>query len=132
VSTATIADTAPQRDVLEEPSREPGLEAGHIGVSVLDGMVTLGGHVSSCCERYVAEKTAKRVYVGKAIVNDLEEFKSKIEEPLRRSAERDPRRITVELGGGKVTLRGTVRSSAEKKRPPESPASKTSSPTRPE
>jgi osmotically-inducible protein OsmY len=42
------------------------------------------------------------------------EIKAKIEEALKRSAELDARRITVEVDGSKVILRGSVRSWAEK------------------
>jgi len=42
------------------------------------------------------------------------EIKSKIEEALKRNAELDAQRITVEVGGSEVTLRGTVKSWAEK------------------
>ncbi len=42
------------------------------------------------------------------------ELKAKIEDAFKRSAELDAKRITVEVEGGKVTLRGTVRSLAEK------------------
>ena len=42
------------------------------------------------------------------------ELKSKIEEALKRNAEPDARRITVEVDGGTVRLYGTVRSWAEK------------------
>lgn len=42
------------------------------------------------------------------------EVKSKIEEALRRSAELDARRISVEVEGSKVRLSGSVRSWAEK------------------
>ena len=41
------------------------------------------------------------------------DIKMKIEEALKRSAEMDARRITVEVSGSKVTLRGSVRSWAE-------------------
>jgi osmotically-inducible protein OsmY len=42
------------------------------------------------------------------------EVKVKIEDALKRSAEMDARRITVEVEGGKVILRGSVRSWAER------------------
>jgi osmotically-inducible protein OsmY len=42
------------------------------------------------------------------------EIKAKIEEALKRSAETDASRITVEAQGGEVTLRGSVCSWAEK------------------
>jgi osmotically-inducible protein OsmY len=42
------------------------------------------------------------------------EIKSKIEEALRRSAELDARRISVEVDGTTVKLYGSVRSWAEK------------------
>ena len=40
--------------------------------------------------------------------------KSQIEDALRRSAETDAKNITVEVEGDKVTLRGQVRSWAER------------------
>ena len=42
------------------------------------------------------------------------EIKSKIEEALKRSAEMEARRVSVEVEGGKVTLDGTVSSWAER------------------
>jgi osmotically-inducible protein OsmY len=42
------------------------------------------------------------------------EVKRKIEDAFRRSAELDASRVTVETDGGTVTLRGTVRSWAER------------------
>ena len=42
------------------------------------------------------------------------EVKSKIEDALKRNAEMDARRIAVEVEGGKVVLRGSVRSFAER------------------
>jgi osmotically-inducible protein OsmY len=42
------------------------------------------------------------------------ELKAKIEQALVRTAETDARRITVEVEGSKVILKGTVRSWAER------------------
>ena len=42
------------------------------------------------------------------------ELKTKIEQALVRSAETDARRITVDVDGSKVVLKGTVRSWAER------------------
>ena len=42
------------------------------------------------------------------------EIRRKIEDALRRAAEIDASRITVETNGGEVVLRGTVRSWAER------------------
>ena len=44
----------------------------------------------------------------------MPEVLKKIEDALVRSAETDAEHIKVEVDGGKVTLRGTVRSYAEK------------------
>ena len=43
------------------------------------------------------------------------EIKKKIQDALVRTAETDASRITVEVDGGHVTLKGTVHSWAEKK-----------------
>jgi len=65
-------DSELQRDVLDELSWEPSVNAAHIGVSVKDGVVTLSGHVPSYAEKYGAELAAKRVYGVKAVANELE------------------------------------------------------------
>ena len=84
--------------------------------------VTLDGHVDWEFERSMAESTVRSVKGVKGITNLVavkptvrpSEVKEKIEEALRRSAEVDARNISVETNGGVVTLRGRVRSWAEK------------------
>lgn len=66
------SDAQLQRDVLDELSWEPSVDAAHIGVSVKDGVVTLSGHVPSYAEKFGAELAARRVYGVKAVANELD------------------------------------------------------------
>jgi osmotically-inducible protein OsmY len=50
---------------------EPSVDAGDIGVSVIEGVVTLRGNVGSYAEKSTAERVALRVYGVKAVANDL-------------------------------------------------------------
>jgi osmotically-inducible protein OsmY len=96
--------------------------ADRIKVTVSKGWVKLEGEVEWNFQRVAAEN-AVRYLTGVTGVSNLitvkprvspTQIQSKIEEALKRSAEMDARRITVEVDGGKVILRGTVRSWAEK------------------
>jgi osmotically-inducible protein OsmY len=86
------------------------------------GWVTLEGEAEWNYQREAAERAVRRVRGVKGISNKIElrpqvaptEIKRKIEEAFRRSAEIDASRVTVETHGGEVTLRGTVRSWAER------------------
>jgi len=110
------------RDAVEEIQKNLPYASDHIGVVVRDGWVTLEGSVEWNYQRERAEQVVRRVRGVKGITNLIElqprvppvEVKHKIEEAFRRSAELDANRITVETEGGVVTLRGTVRSWAER------------------
>ncbi len=96
--------------------------ADKIKVSVSSGWVTLEGEVEWQYQKMAAESAVRYLPGVLGLSNRITvtprvspgELKSKIEGALKRSAEMDARRITVEVEGSKVILRGTVRSWAEK------------------
>jgi osmotically-inducible protein OsmY len=93
-----------------------------IRVVTKNGWLTLEGDVEWHYQRQRAEDAVRRVRGVKGVTNSIAvkprvaptEIRRKIEEALRRAAEIDASRITVETDGGEVILRGTVRSWAER------------------
>jgi osmotically-inducible protein OsmY len=93
-----------------------------IKVTVRNGFVTLEGEVDWQFQRGAAESAVNHLTGVKGVANLITvkpkvaptEVKQKIEDALRRTAELDARRITVEASGSKVTLWGSVRSWAER------------------
>jgi osmotically-inducible protein OsmY len=94
-----------------------------IKVTVHDGWITLEGEVEWQYQREAAVTAVRNLIGVKGITNLITvkprsapspaEVRAKIEEALRRSAELDAQRITVEAEGTKVILRGRVRAWAE-------------------
>lgn len=95
-----------------------------IDVTVSKGWITLRGEVEWQFQKEDAERVVRRLAGVRGVTNLLnvrprirsspEELKRKIEDALVRSAETDAQRITVEVQGDKIILRGTVRSWAER------------------
>ena len=191
------ADSDIKRDVEQELTWDPDIDATDVAVAVKDGVVTLTGFVKSYIDKYEAENAAKRVAGVRGLANDIEvrlpsssqrpdpdiardavnairnqlpfssenvravvnsgwvtlegtvewnyqrevaesatrrlkgvkgvtnliqvkpkiitsEVKQKIEEAFKRSAQIDAARVTVEVNGNEVILRGSVRSWAER------------------
>jgi osmotically-inducible protein OsmY len=89
-----------------------------IKVKVSKGWITLEGNVEWQYQKAAAEKAVRFLTGVKGVSNLIEVkpqvsttvVKSAIEAALKRSAEVDANRITVETHGDKVTLRGCVRS----------------------
>ena len=72
-SVDVAADVATERQILAAISNEPGLNATSIGVSCINGVVTLRGSVESAIERELAERVASGIS-GVSSVNNLLTF----------------------------------------------------------
>ena len=96
--------------------------ADSIKAVVSDGWVTLEGAVEWYYQKDAAERAVRYLRGVKGITNRIvvkptvraDVVKAQIEAALKRIAELDAQRITVETRGDTVILRGTVRSWAER------------------
>ena len=110
------------RDIVHELESHVSIPANKIKATVRNGWVILEGNVDWQYQKLLAESAAKKIRGVVDVANNIEvkpvvsptDIKSKIEEALRRSAELDARRITVETDGGTVKLHGSVRAWAER------------------
>jgi osmotically-inducible protein OsmY len=121
-STWTRTDPEIAREAVQELQSHVSLPADKIKATVKNGWVTLEGTVNWQYQKTLAESAVKKLRGVLGVTNNIEvqpsitstEVKSKIEQALKRSAELDARRITVEVDGNRAKLYGTVRSFAEK------------------
>jgi osmotically-inducible protein OsmY len=95
---------------------------GKVKVTVDKGWITLDGEVDWQYQKLDADRVVRRLAGVKGVSNLIRvkpratpsELKQQIEQALIRSAQTDAQRITVEVDGSKVILKGTVRSWAER------------------
>jgi len=107
---ARAAETALKWDVV--------IPHDQIKVTVEKGFLTLEGEVDSQFQSSSAEWTVRHLMGVKGVTNMItvkprvapSEVKEKIEAAFKRSAILDAQRIEVKAEGGKVTLKGSVRS----------------------
>lgn len=121
-----LIDQRPDPDIVRDAvgalKAELPFSAERIKVIAVNGWLTLEGTVEWNYVRERAEKAVRRIRGVKGVTNSITlktsaspvEIRRKIEDALRRSAELDASRITVEASGDHVVLRGTVRSWAER------------------
>lgn len=110
------------RDAVQSIDSYVSLSDQNIKVTVKNGWVNLEGTVDWQYQKTLAESAIKHLKGVLGITNNIQvkpkvsptDVKRKIEDALRRSAELDARRITVETEGNTVKLYGSVRSWAEK------------------
>jgi osmotically-inducible protein OsmY len=120
--TSSRIDPEIARDAVHELESHVLLPADKIKVTIRNGWVTLEGNVDWQYQKNLAESSVKKLRGVIGISNNIEvkpnvsptEVKDRIEEALKRSAEIDARRVTVEIDGSTVKLHGSVRSWAEK------------------
>jgi osmotically-inducible protein OsmY len=110
------------RDAVSALKTELPYSADNIKVIAQNGWLTLEGVVEWNYARDRAASAVRRARGVKGVTNSItlkpkvapQEIRRKIEDAFRRSAEIDASRITVESNGSEITLRGTVRSWAER------------------
>ncbi len=100
------------------------ISAQSVQATVLNGWVTLAGQVETAFERDAAERAVQRLAGMRGVSNVLTvrqpepapaDVKERIERALVRNAETDAARITVTVKDHTATLKGTVRSHAERR-----------------
>ena len=110
------------RDAVERLQRDLPYSSKNIKTTVRSGWITLEGDVDWDFQRRLAEATVRTIQGVKGVTNlihvkptvNATDVKTKIEQALKRNAEVDANHITVVAEGGKVILRGEVRSWAER------------------
>jgi osmotically-inducible protein OsmY len=109
-----------QNDVVAELKWEPGLRDDDIAVGVREGVVTLGGSVSSYSDKMTAERVAGRIKGVHAIANDIEvtipsafsrtdpEIAHKAVDALKWDTAVPEQLIRAKVDNGWLTLEGDV------------------------
>ena len=120
------SDSELQQDVIDELKFEPAVDHSRIGVTAMDGIVSLNGFVPNYMQKAAAEKAARRVAGVKAIAEEIEvrfltdpkTNDAEIAERILLMFEWDagiPEGLQVKVEKGWVTITGSVDSYYQKK-----------------
>lgn len=115
-------DTDIARAAVDALAWNHNVPADQVRLTVRDGWITLEGEVDWRYQREAAFNTVAHLTGVHGVTNNVvvrpratpREIKAKIQGALQRTASRDAEKISVETIGGKVILRGTVRTWAER------------------
>ena len=115
-------DTDIAKAALEALRWNVALPRDKVKVTVTNGWLRLEGEVDWDYQRRVAFDAVRGLHGVRGVTDDIAiipkikatDVKDKIEAALRRSAELDAKKISVETSNGRVTLRGKVRSWVER------------------
>lgn len=113
-------DAIIKEDVLNELDWEPSIDATEVGVTCIDGVVTLTGYMNTFTEKLAAERAAKRVYGVRAVVEKIEvkigSHYKRTDQDIAQAALNNLRwrnnvpdkDIKLKVENGWITLEGTV------------------------
>jgi osmotically-inducible protein OsmY len=112
-------DSELRGEVERELEWEPSVDERRIGVSVMDGIVTLSGEVSSFGEKWRAERSVERVAGVRGIANELEvklqsersdaDIAKAAADALKWNVMVPSDKVTVKVSKGWLTLEGELR-----------------------
>jgi osmotically-inducible protein OsmY len=108
---------------VEALARNSQVPRDHVTVKVTDGWVTLKGEVDHDYQRRAAERTVRDLHGVRGVANLITiksmvqagDVKDEIERSFERQALIDAGNVAVVVSGSSVTLRGMVRSWAERR-----------------
>jgi osmotically-inducible protein OsmY len=114
-------DTDIAKAAIEAMRWNVAVPSDKVKVAVSKGWITLSGELDWQYQKHAAEQSVHYLRGVRGVTNDIHvsprvvasDVKQKIEAALKRSAEVDARKISVETSDSRVTLRGNVRSWAE-------------------
>ena len=118
--TTHTTDAQIHKNVLDELTFEPSIDASNIGLAVNEGIVTLTGSVTNFSEKWAAEYVVKRVHGVKGVAEEITVnlfpgqaiTDSEIALAARRALEWDSNvpedRVQIQVETGWVTLEGEL------------------------